>query len=128
MSQSSQSDLFDLMTRASCEHTEEGDALLDLWSWLPSAHFAREVFGDYAADVTFNRTDTIKEATMVLSQLAGGSRGLTAEAVGEWLHVTDAALWEYDKPEIPLETKVDQVRQWFKDQFDHDLVVRDETS
>lgn len=67
------------------EHDDMANAAFDLWTWLPSYHFARREHGDYAADVaqpTF--ADLMKEATMVLSYAAGYDKDFDGDEAKEW--------------------------------------------
>jgi len=54
------------------ELDDTDNAAFDLWSWLPSAHFAKQAHGDYADECGQSTpSDTINEACAVLSYAAG---------------------------------------------------------
>lgn len=67
------SDLYDLMGSALRDHREEGDAIHDLWTWLPSQTLARAVHGDYASENALHRTSAIREAQVLLAIFHGFS-------------------------------------------------------
>lgn len=61
-------------------HDSTTETAFNLWSWLPSYHFAKEVHEDYAADVGQPSVTAIMEETMaVLSYTAGYDIDLSSD-------------------------------------------------
>lgn len=54
----------------------EGEAAHDLWSWLPSHHFAEKVHEEYACNHRPDNAMLMRECSLVMSILAGYTDGL----------------------------------------------------
>jgi hypothetical protein len=64
--------IMDLARRFECED----EAAHDLWSWLPSEHFAKRGHGDYACNHQPSNAMLMREAGLVFSILRGYTDGL----------------------------------------------------
>jgi hypothetical protein len=59
--------------------SEEEDAAMDLWSWLPSHKVAAKHHGDYASTFCPCKRNVMVEAAMYLAHLTHPDEPLTAE-------------------------------------------------
>jgi hypothetical protein len=54
----------------------EDEAAFDLWSWLPSEHFAKRGHGDYACEHRPSNAMLMRESALVFSILRGYIEGM----------------------------------------------------